>query len=487
MTTAQPGFSLTVSQNKYLSDRDREMHVIVRVRACGVEDRAADRAGPQLAEVFIIDCSGSMANPPTKLAAAKRATAAAIDLLPDGVFFAVVVGTHQATTLYPADAGMAAAGPQTRAEAGKAVSGLYAHGGTAIGSWLGHGRQLLDGHPTAVRHAILLTDGHNEHESPDELARTLSKCAGHFVCDARGIGDDWDADQLLRITSVLRGAASAILTDSDLVAEFRAVTQAAMRKVIADVRLRVTCTPTTRLRFIKQVYPTEADLVDDGATITHPAAEFATGSWGDDSRDYHLCFDLDPADGRPAEDLRIARVDLLVDGQRRVDPVPVLVRWTDDPTASTRVDADVAHYTAQEEFSRAVAAGCDAYNGSDRVVAAAEWGRAVRLAKAADNMKALAQMERLVDIVDPVAGVVRVRDDLRRRDVNAVWLDSTHTESAGPAASARVAGSPPVAPPSTGPAWVCVCGRASPAEAAFCNHCGRRPENDVRPGPAVAG
>ena len=49
----------------------------------------------------MIDCSGSMANPPTKMAAAKTATATAIDTLRDGVEFAVIAGRADATMVYP--------------------------------------------------------------------------------------------------------------------------------------------------------------------------------------------------------------------------------------------------------------------------------------------------------------------------------------------------------------------------------------------------
>ena len=46
--------------------------------------------------VIMVDCSGSMDYPPTKMRNARDATAAAIDTLRDGVAFAVIAGTHVA-------------------------------------------------------------------------------------------------------------------------------------------------------------------------------------------------------------------------------------------------------------------------------------------------------------------------------------------------------------------------------------------------------
>jgi hypothetical protein len=461
-------FSLAVSQNRYLSPDDRRMHAILHIRAEAPGDGSAADVGAPAAEVIIIDCSGSMDYPRTKIAAARRAAAAALDVLPDGVFFAVVQGTDRAATVYPdAAVGTCAMTARTRAEAKAAVARLYANGGTAIGSWLRHSRILLDRHPTAVRHAILLTDGHNQHETADELGAVLAGCAGHFVCDARGIGDDWRADELLRITSVLRGAASAVLVDSDLPAEFRAMTQAAMRKVVPDLRLRITTIRNARVSFVKQVHPTEADLAGDAGAITHPVAEFSTGTWGVEARDYHVCLDVGPA-GQPdyGTEVRAARIDLLVDGQPQVEPGNILVLRTDDRRMSTQFAVDVQHYLDQEKYSQAVRAGCTAFRNGDRAAAQAGWSRAVGLAAAAGDPAALEHMKRLVDILDAAAGAVRIRPDLRLVDVEAAVLDSSYTTSPG-----RLDQADP-GPPVTGPDRVCRCGRAAPPDAAFCPACG---------------
>ena len=85
-------FTVEISQNEYLAEGGDDVNAIVTVTspdtglAAPVDDHGS-------AEIIIIDCSGSMDYPPTKMSQAKAATAAAIDVVRDGVGFAVVAGT----------------------------------------------------------------------------------------------------------------------------------------------------------------------------------------------------------------------------------------------------------------------------------------------------------------------------------------------------------------------------------------------------------
>jgi Mg-chelatase subunit ChlD len=94
---AAPDFTLEVSQNRYLSTEDSAMDAILTITAGDIEVSGS----PAAAAVVLLDCSGSMSMPPTKIAAARRAAAAAVDALPDGTFFAIVQGRHEAEMCYP--------------------------------------------------------------------------------------------------------------------------------------------------------------------------------------------------------------------------------------------------------------------------------------------------------------------------------------------------------------------------------------------------
>jgi len=462
----QVDFSLVVSQNKFLSTDDTRMDAVLTVTARGTGPM------PEHAEVLLVDCSSSMDWPPTKIAAARQATKTAIDTLRDGVLFGVVQGTGRANMIFPSEPRLVPANQETRAAAKAAADRLIAGGGTAIGTWLTLARQLLTAHPTAVRHAVLLTDGKNESESRQQLDHVLDACGGHFVCDARGIGDDWVPEELLRIIEVLRGSADAVLEDAELAEDFRQMIEAAMSKVVPELRLRVTTVEHSSLRFVKQVFPTEADLTDR-AVQTGRTVELSTGAWGEESREYHLCLDLDPMQREKDEDVQLgwAELEAVTAGVRTPgEPVPILGYWTEDLMLSVRIDPKIEQYTMQAGLSDAVAEGCAAFDRGDPVRAQQEWGRAVALASTLGHEELLKRLGRLVEI-DPNTGVVRIKDNLRPRDVfSAVmgskisWLDpGAPTEKPAPEQ------------PADGPAQTCPtpgCGWLALPTATVCEKCG---------------
>jgi hypothetical protein len=150
----ESGFTVDVDQNQYLPEAGREVSAIVTVTSAadatglpgsGPAGAASASDGPDgSAEIIIIDCSGSMEYPHTKIAEARAATAAAVNVVRDGVLFSVIAGTNLAWPVFPADGSMARADASSRAAAKQAVGGLRAGGGTAIGQWLELARQTFE-------------------------------------------------------------------------------------------------------------------------------------------------------------------------------------------------------------------------------------------------------------------------------------------------------------------------------------------------------
>jgi hypothetical protein len=423
-------FQLEVYQNEYLPEGAREVNAIVTVTATGGVSDLPASSGGDAAEVIIVDCSGSMHVPPTKLAAAKAATIAAIDTLRDGVAFAVVAGTDTAKLLYPHNQTLMPASPQTRAAAKQAVGTLRANGGTAIGQWLLLADKLFATHPGTMRHAILLTDGQNMHETPRQLARTLAHVTGHFVCDCRGVGTDWQVNELREIAGTLLGSVDIVADPAGLEADFRAMATAAMGKSVAEVALRLWTPQGATIKFVKQVEPSLADLTARRTDSVPRSGDYPTGSWGSESRDYHVCIEVSPAG--IGEKMLAGRVSMVVPGTDQVlGKGQILAVWTDDTVLSTKISPEVAHYTGQAELAEAIQEGLEARKAGDVGTATAKLGRAVALATQSGHEDTAKLLARVVDIEDPVAGTVRLKRKVDTVDEMTLDTRSTVTKRVG--------------------------------------------------------
>ncbi|MFB7735235.1 VWA domain-containing protein [Streptomyces sp. NPDC056112] len=434
-----PQFSVDVYQNEYLPEGGREVNSIVTVSATGGGTIGSAVAaphlytpgqGPSAAVAIMVDCSGSMDYPPTKMRNARDATAAAIDTLRDGVHFAVIGGTHVAKEVYPGGGRLAVADATTRDQAKQALRKLSAGGGTAIGTWLRLADRLLSSADVAIRHGILLTDGRNEHESSEDLRRTLDECAGRFTCDARGVGTDWEVKEVTQIASALLGTADIVADPAGLAADFTRMMETAMGKEVADVWLRVWTPVGTTIKFVKQVAPAVEELTDRRAEAGPRAGDYPTGSWGDESRDYHLCVEV-PAAGI-GQEMLAARISLVVpkpDGTVQNLGAQGLVRavWTDDMTASTSINPQVAHYTGQAELAQAIQQGLDLRKAGDFDGATAKLGRAVQLAGASGNADTAKLLAKVVDVVDAATGTVRLKAKVDEADEMTLETRSTKT------------------------------------------------------------
>jgi hypothetical protein len=434
-----PQFSVDVYQNEYLPEGGREVNAIVTVSATGggtvgsavtAPHLYAPGQGPSAAVVIMVDCSGSMDYPPTKMRNARDATAAAIDTLRDGVHFAVIDGTHVAREVYPGGGRLAVADPATRDQAKQALRRLNSGGGTAIGTWLRLADRLLASADVEIRHGILLTDGRNEHESPEDLRAALDACAGRFTCDARGVGTDWEVKEVTAIASALLGTADIVADPAALSADFTQIMEATMGKEVADVALRLWTPVGTQIKFVKQVAPTVVDLTDRRTEAGPRAGDYPTGSWGDESRDYHVCVEVPPAS--LGQEMLAARVSLVVpqfDGSAQNLGAQGLVKavWTDDMTASTSINPQVAHYTGQAELAQVIQQGLDARKAGDIDGATAKLGRAVQLASASGNADTAKLLAKVVDVVDAATGTVRLKAKVTEADEMTLETRSTKT------------------------------------------------------------
>jgi hypothetical protein len=292
---------------------------------------------------------------------------------------------------------------------------------------------MFEGQPEAIRLAYLLTDGRNESEKRRDLERVLSQCAGVFQCDARGIGSDWEVAELRLVTSTLLGEVDIIADPDEMDDDFRAFLERALGKTVGDVRLRIWTPQGSKVRFVRQVAPSIEDLTAKAEPVNPLTSEYPTGAWGgDESRDYHVCVDIPPGD--VGDEKLAARVSLVVDGSPASQAL-VKAIWTDDEALSTRINAQVAHYTGQAELAAAIHEGLEARKRGDDGTATVKLGRAVQLAHQSGNEGTVRLLQKVVDVEDPDTGTVRLKRDVQTLDEMALDTRSTRT--------VRVAAKPP--------------------------------------------
>jgi len=419
-------FTAQVFQNEYLPAGGNTVDAVITVNSAQGTETGSSQG---LLEVIIVDMSGSMnEDGGAKVRAAKAATAVAIDALDDGVEFAIIAGTDRAMQIYP-HTGTATSDPQNRNEAKKTVKRMRADGGTAIGTWLRLAAGIHESRPDLIRHSLLLTDGKNQHESDQVLRASIDACVGLFQCDCRGLGVDWNVDELRLIANALLGTVDIIPSPSEMEAEFERIIANLMKKQVADVALRLWSPKGANIEFLKQVSPNIDDLTPRAIAIDALTDDFPLGAWaGEESRDYHLRVKI-PA-GTVGDERLGARVMLALDGH--AEPI-ALVRaiWTNDENLSTRINREVAHYTGQAELADAIHDGLAARAAGDDDAATMKLGRAVQLAHETGNEASVRLLQKVVDVDDPKTGTVRLRKQVDDADAMALDVRSTRTVRVG--------------------------------------------------------
>jgi hypothetical protein len=454
--TGLPGFNCDIDQNPYLPPGGLDVSAVVTVTADVSDDPppSAAAAGNN-AEIIIVDCSLSMGmqhdksvqapsvtttlrlllrrdaaskDADTKIAQARSATAAAVDVIRDGTWFAVIGGAGTARPVYPPDGTMAVASEQTRAEARRAIGELRLRGGTVMSTWLRLAQQLFTSCPATLRHAILLTDGQNL-ESPEELAAAVELCAGTFRCDCRGVGTDWEVSELRKISTALLGTVDIVPDPAGLAADFAEMMRGAMSKQLPDVLLRVWTPQQATVQFVKQVAPAIDDLTGRRGPSGPQAADYPTGAWAPgESRDYHVGVRVSA--GSVGQEMLAARVSLVASspgGQQVLGTGLIRATWTEDEALSATINRRVANYTGQAELAEAIQEGLEASKRGDEETATARLGRAVALAHQAGNQDTARLLSKVVDVVDEATGTVQLKKKVQAADEMALDTRSTKT------------------------------------------------------------
>lgn len=282
--------------------------------------------------------------------------------------------------------------------------------------------------------ALFLTDGKNNDDDEIALTTALGRCEGVFQCDCRGVGTDWQVKQLQKIASRLLGTAHIIAEPSGVEADFKATIEGAMRRAVGDVRLRLWTPKSARIVSVKQMSPEISVLTDRRMPVDAQTFDFPTGAWAQEARDYYVAIEL-TTPGAVGEEILAARPSIVYSegGQMQEVKAPnarILATWTEDESLSARINAQVAHYTGQEELAAAIQQGLEARAAGNIETATHLLGRAAKLAHESGNDETTARLAKVVDILDAREGTVRVKAQVHKADEMDLDLGSTRTARA---------------------------------------------------------
>jgi len=411
-------FRIETFLNRYLPPASTRADAVFSLSAQGDAAQAKTRRGLGL----IADKSGSMSG--DKMAALKHALRIVVDLL-DADVEAFVLAFDFVPQLVLGPTRMDEAG---RRRAHNAIQRLEASGGTVMSAALLKARTVFLQRPGALCQAIMLTDGQNDASDVYPLEAALQACAGVFQADCRGVGTDWSPAQLRAIANQLLGTAQLVADPAGLAQDFRDTLAAALAKSVADVRLRLWMPKNARLVAAKQAFPTEVDLTGMVCPVDQRAVDIPLGAWGEGTQDYFATFEITPLG--LGEEMLVCRPSVVwrdpVAGETVAPGGNVTVTWTEDAGLTTRIDAQVAHYTGQADKARAIHDGLEALDRNDDAAATLHLGRALALAEQSGDAETT---RRLREVIEPDRGdgTLRLRRDAGKVAVMDLDVGSTRT------------------------------------------------------------
>jgi hypothetical protein len=419
-------FKIEAFQNRYLPPSQGRVDAILSVTA----STGVVATGNDVVVGFIVDKSGSMTG--DRIEGVKRAVQRAIAMLDERAWFFVVAFDSSAQVVVRETQ---ATGPNKEA-AGQALAGLTASGGTAMSTGLSAARQVFVRAPNAIHQAVFLTDGKNESENASNVAEELKRCEGLFECNCWGVGTDWQVGEVQEIARRLLGKASLIPEPAGIDAAFRGAMEKANSKALKDVRLRIWTPLGANVVFVKQVNPTIEEMTNRATVVSAQVREYMTGAWsGGESRDFHVAIDVKV--GNVQDEMLAARPSVVylasgpggwVEQEEKPPEARLFASWTADDTLSSRIDHHVAHYTGQDDLAQAIQQGLEMREKGNEAAATQLLGKAVAIAHASNNTEMTHRLAKVVEVVDPSLGTVRLKKDVKKVATMDLELESRTTK-----------------------------------------------------------
>lgn len=414
-------FHLEVFQNPYVGTGSTRVDAVLTISAA----IDAVESGGDAVEGILLDTSGSMEG--VCIEHARNAARKAIQLLEPSAWFFVVAFSSQARCIVE----LRQASTANKATADRAIQQLEADGGTVFSAALRMAREQFAHRIGCRGHVLFLTDGKNNVEDVETLKQELEQCKDLFQADCRGVGTDWEPNQLRAIAEKLLGTAQIIPEASQMAADFREVIQRAQGKTVGNVRLRLAMPRSGRVKLLtlKQMTPTILNLTGRQNWPDAYTCDFVTGAWGKgDSHDFHAEFEV-PV-GAVGDEMLVCRPSVVFGpADAAVKGPPVIAHWTaDSDERSAEINPQVAHYTSQVRLSADIREGLAARARGDIDAATELLSRAAKMAAATGNTQVTEKLREIV--VQNDDGTLKLKTSVEKAKLMDLDLRSSITSRA---------------------------------------------------------
>ena len=383
-------FSVESFYNPNLAVGVSRTDAIITVTASGA-GISTNQEQANKAIVFVLDVSGSMAN--QKIAMGKEAICKCLEQLDKNTYVSVIAFDDSALVVVP----MTMATPQAISRAIASVKQLSAGGSTCMSKALLTTLREVSTLRGVITSVQFVTDGDNNSDDGKELENALKQCEGKFQCDCWGIGTDWKPSEIRKISGRLLGTADAVPNPKMLVEHFKEALESALSKGVGNVRLRLQVPKSCKITTIKQMRPEIADLKGLTKAIDDKNIDIPIGSWGAESRDYHVAFEVEPQD--EGDEMMVCRpkIVLIENGAERIiTGQNIVAKWSSDEYLTTRINEQVAHYTGAEELARYTKEGLEAKGRGEVELATTLLGRALKISEDTGNDEVTTRLKKVV-------------------------------------------------------------------------------------------
>lgn len=399
-------FKLTNYYNPYLPVMSRKVDAIISIEAREVKETLSGIQQIKKAIIFLIDTSGSMAG--SKIENAIKTLHTCIDLLDDSCHFCILTFSESTKTVFP----MEKSSVEAKEKAHKLVVDIGVYGGTKLSTPLNAASLIFRDYKGYLKIAYFVTEGNNSQSDIKNLNLALKRNKGEFNLSCWGLGTDWNPKELKRIADNFAGTAEAITAPNEMASKFQKSLCELFSKSILKATLKLQVPKTIRIKNIKQMSPEILDITEYLKTVDEKNYEISLGLWGQEIRDYHISFEVQPqAEG---EEMMVCRpkITYISDNEEKMfDGQRIVITWTSRADLSLKENEEVEHFKGQEELSITIRKGLDAKNMGYTEQATLLLAKAYKLANESGNDEATMRLKKVIEVLDESEGTVRLRSN----------------------------------------------------------------------------